>query len=558
MPVVPTYSQPQVQEAAVSNAKFTDQAPLEAFGGGKPLADVSQGFDDVTKEAMQIARSEKIKQDQVVVLDADQKLSQAETQLLYDPQQGALNKRGKDAFGLPDQVTQSYQSTVNSIADGMTEDQRMSFMRMAVSRANDLNRKVQAHVSGEMTKYDATVTDGYISSERDAAAQNYQDPDRVDLSIERQRAALIDHANRNGLPSEWVQNQVEQATSSTRMEVINRMLANEQDMAAKKYYEANKADFTGKDATTLEKSLEEGTLRGESQRTSDQIIGSTHSMGEALEQARKIEDPKVRDATTDRIKDYFSQQKAAKNEQEDNDFKQASDIIEQSGGDRTKVPPDLWNRLTLQAHNAIDARAKQLKGGIEPTTDWAQYYNLKSIASVPETRNKFLQMNLLSVRPTLADPEFKELVHLQSSLRQGDDKADKLLDGFRSDSQIVQDTLTNAGIKHDDPRATVFRRQVDDQVTAQQERSGKKVTSQEFQSIVDNQFVKTVNHSWIPSFLSSPTRVYEVPPGQKIEVDPTDIPRSERQKIEQALMRRGIQPTDDRVLDLYTRKINGR
>lgn len=562
MPVVPRYSEPQVREQGLPGVRITPSAPIEAFGGGDAVAGVfkaAQGAGDVMQK---YAAEEKKKADQLAVLDADKKLSEMETRLLYDPQMGALNKKGRDSFGLPDQVMGEFGKGVQEIEKSLNNDeQRMQFRRSAISRQVDIDRQIQKHVSGEIRQYDSTVTESYLANERDAASANYHDPERVGMSIARQRAALLDHANRNGLPPEWVNLKVTESASKTHTGVISRMLANGEDLAAKQYYDANRESISGADATHLEKSLEEGTLRGESQRQSDAIMNRGLPMADSLKAAKAIKDPKVRDAVVSRVEHEFSARQAAERQDREDAYKTVWTTLEQT----KEMPPNdaNWAKLNPSEKHSIETRLAQLKAGLPRVTDPNTYYELYTLASSPVTRDQFLQMNLMEKHPKLSDQDFQEIVKLQSQLRKGDAQADLKLDGYRTNAQIVDGTLAQAGFdttpkpgSDDATQVNQFRKTVDDKVVALQKSTGRPATNKEVQEIVDGLIIEgRVSGTGLFGFFQTKRRVFQQQPGEQLEFEAKDIPAAERSKIESALRQRGVPVTDERVSQLYAAKM---
>ena len=110
--------------------------------------------------------------------------------------------------------------------------------------------------------------------------------------------------------------------------------------------------------------------------------------------------------------------------------------------------------MTVGERAGLRAYAKSLQPG-EATieTDWATYYGLMTQAS-DRSPPRSAKLNLIHVPCTkLGKTEFKELVHLQGSIRKGDDKkAEAALDGFRTNQQILDDTLKLAGHRHQQHR----------------------------------------------------------------------------------------------------------
>lgn len=550
MPSVPRLSNPQVQEQGLANIRQTASPDAAAFGGGAAAAAVSKETIDLVAKIKQDA-------DQVAVLDADQKMSAYETNLLYDPKAGAFNKKGKDSFGLPDTVRDEYKKKADEIAATLSNpNQRAAFARSVTSRFADVDRQIQKHVSVEMKNYDDETTNAYIANEQSAAALNYQDPERVQMAIQRQQAAVLDHANRNGMPEEWAKAKLMDVTSKTNTEVVSRMLANGDDLRAKEYYEKNKeTGFTGPDAIKLEKDLEEGSLRGESQRQSDKIFAAnSNNMMAAIEETKKIEDPKVRDATMERIKNNFALKSAAEDQQRKKMQTEATNILDKSGS-IDDIPPKMWNQFELSERSALKAYAKARAEGKDVTTKMEVYYNLRTMAETPALQKKFMQENLLTYAGDLSRSDLKQMMDLQAGLHKGDDKTIKALDGFRNDGQIVEDAFKAIGKSpsKDAEEYAQFRRRADEIAAQHAQNTGKKPTNKEMQGIVDSLMVQGVTEKGI--LWDTKKRAYELQDGESIEITAKDIPRAERSKIEEALKRRGIQATEKAVVDLYSRKI---
>ncbi len=169
----------------------------------------------------------------------------------------------------------------------------------------------------------------------------------------------MDRANREGRSPEWVKEQVGDAQSKTHAAVVQRMLANGQDQAASEYYKSIKDQIGGGEVTQVEKALEEGTLRGQSQRESDKIVAGSNNLTSALDQARKIEDPKLRDETTSRVKDFYTTKRMAENESKEQDYVGATNIIEKTK-DFDNVPPGMLTKMSPAERTSLRNYADNL------------------------------------------------------------------------------------------------------------------------------------------------------------------------------------------------------
>lgn len=550
MPRVPVYEQ-KVAPAALPGVRLGATTSPRTFG-----ADIGAGLANVGDAVNKVYLEEKKKADQIAVLDADRAIVEFETSSLYDPKAGALTKRGRDAFGLPDTLLGAYDAKVAEIEKGLTNDeQRLAFKRSAISRRLDFDRTLQRHVASEIRKYDDQATESYLANETDAAIAS-GDMDRIALSIDRSRAALVDHQKRNGLPPEWLNQRIAAVQTKVHGGTIDRLLATGQDLAAKAYYGEHKAEIGGTELARIEKALEVGTLRGESQRQADGILAKHRDLTEAMAQARKIGDPDVRDEVERRVKDYFATAKAAEAEKRTEAYRRAANTLNQNGGDFGRVAPGDLAYLDGEQYVKLRALARHVREGTEPVTDYGAYYSLLQLAGNDATRAKFLQVDLMEHRHELDNAKFSELARLQANLRSG--KADdETLDGYRTKKQVVDDALASIrvdptpkpGTKHAETVNT-FRKRVDEEILAMQRQTGKKATSADVQEVVDRLLIQgTVPGSgWV---FDDRKRLFELQPGEAFDVGADEIPAAERKKIEEALTRANRPVTPATVAELF-------
>jgi hypothetical protein len=554
MPRVPL-AEREVADKPLPDARIGAQVSADAAG-----AAIGEGLTQAGAAANKIYQQEKRKADEVAVLEADRQLGEHNNDLLYNQDTGVLNKRGRDAFGAPEEAMQSFDDRASEIEQGLANDrQKLAFRKQATTRRTDIDRAIQRHVSVERQQFDTQETESYIANEINAGIAAAGDNERVDLSVDRTHGAYAMHADRNGLPDEWVNQKATEASSKIRVGVIDRLLAGGQDRSARVYYDQYKGDIAGAELPKIEKALEVGSVRGESQRQSDSILGETQDYQKALDKARKIDDPQVRDAVNTRIKDYFATQKQAEEERRATTFRNSASMIEKNGGDLRAIAPGDWVKLDIGQREALEKRSRQIHEGVEPVTNWTKFYDLMNLASADETRQQFMKMDLMQYRPELANAEFKQITERQSALRAGK-SADEALQGYRTTKQIVDDALAGAHIdptpkpgSGDAEHVNLFRSTVDQRILDLQLRTGKKATTNDVQTIVDDLLIK----GKVPGsgFLwNSSKRVYELKPTEAITMTADKVPKIERDKIEAALRRNGRPVTDDSVVDLYQRR----
>lgn len=584
MPQVRQY-QPQVTQQALPGVRksqvrstqidtpqirFSPSAPAAQLGG--QIAQLGQGM--MADQARQ-AQEARQRADQVAIMEADRKTSQWITDRLYNPEGGAFTVKGKDAGALPEAVMGDFKKTSDEIRSTLTtQEQKDGFDRFIASRAEALYGDVSKHTARELAQYDDQETKAYIDTARQDAVLNSSDPDRVDLEIDRQVYAITAHAKATGtLGSEGFKSEIAAAKSSTHKEVLRRILAQGNDLEAKSRFGLVREHLNGKDITEVESWMKVGSTRGESQRLALKITGNgawqasedtskqegdfgitvtagrEMTLSEAMSEVDKIEDPDLQDATRDRVKASYSAYKETQNDLERQEATRVKGILDQQKAEKEqekealdqrmiaagnkyvsgtfdKIPPDVEANLPIAMRNQLEAYAKRNMKGEEAATDPTVYYDLKKRAAADP--NAFKKENLLKYMNKLSKGKLDELIGVQASIMKGDfESANKVLDGVRTNSQIITGTLRKAGIdpedKNNKARVDNLWGQVDAQVDSLQRSTGKKVTNDDIQKITDRLLIQetTEKGSWW-NILPGGKPFYDVTK-PRFEVEPTVV-----------------------------------
>jgi hypothetical protein len=500
--------------------------------------------------------------DDINVRDADLAAAQLQNKL----EQGIRNLRGKNSVGAPELLEKEWQKGMDEIEKTLVNDaQKAKFDAVKKARFITLDSVANRHMGDEMRKHDDMQTTAYVATARDEALANYKDTERVGLSLMQQEKAINEHADRHGVPDDVRKLNLAEAKSKTQYGIISRLVNSGEDLSAQSYFKTVADQLTGVDKAAAEKILEEGSLRGESQRRADAIFGkNAESMQAALEQARNIEEPKLRDEVVSRVKSMFGDKKVAENMDIEDLHRRSTDILDKTPN-VDLIPREDWTRFSLSERSALKNYAENRAQGKQPATDYQVYYDLTNMASGPQPlKEKFMRLNLMDMkyRGNLNDSKFEEMAKLQANMRSGKGDTENILDGYRTDASIVNDSLAAVGVNpspkdgsSDSKKVAQFRAEVDRQIRRLQEETGKKANNEEVQGIVDRMLIQgTVKGSGFGGWFQTKKRIFEAVPGEKLEILPEDIPMSERRKIQDALRSQGIPVTEDNVFKLFQQR----
>jgi len=550
-PVVPRYDSAPVQPSGIPNVRVSDDAPLSAFGGGDQAAGVSNALSGINKDALVIIQKEKQKADDTATKDAQLKFVQLSNDLMYHPENGAITKSGRDSFGIHDEYLSQYDKGADDIEKSLTEDQKQVSRLMRQQYRGSLDVDLNRHVRGESVKFETETFKSLISTNRNDAILHYQDPTRIQSSIDIQEKAIISHGKANGLPSEWIKDATMEASSKTHQGVIDAMLSNGQDMAAQKYYNANIDGIDGDTRKDIATRLQDGTIKGNAQRATDKITSSVDGLSEALQETKKISDVKLRDETERRIEHHYALKKAADSEQQDRIYQNISNLAETSVDLDSIHRAAGWDKLSIAERNAVDKRVMDRHSGATTQTDRDTYSALNH--TFVNDRAKFMSLKLSSpeYKLKLSDTDFKKFDDMQKDLRAG--KTDKA-DGYLSDQEVVNGILSDAGLDlkakpntDEGKRAAKVKAAIDAHVQNYERQSGKKATNEDLRRIAKMQTVTVITEKgffWDTKKLNS-----ELTSDDSIQ--DLEVPQSEVNAITKSLTRRGIPVTKEAINKLY-------
>jgi hypothetical protein len=563
MPTVPLYGEQKEALAPIPGVRKTAAPTAASFGAPLIEAQGQQGqvLEGIGAKAAKIGTDivaeEQNRADQIAILNASTQASQGEHTLLYDPETGALTKHGPNSFGLPESVGADFNTLADKIAAGLsTPRQRLAFQKIRAEHADNIDLTLRRHVYGEMQRYEGQELEASLENSRNLAIANAMDPRRVGLELQHQVDAISTHAPRLGLGPEQVKEQIDATRSKTHIGVIEQMLATDQPRAARVYFEETREQINGDQQARIQKALNEGATRAESQKQADAIIGAGGTLQEQLEKVKAITDPEVRDATQTRVEHNDGLVKQRERDQEESALRDAFNVLDKDPAHSvSNIPPTAWVSFSGASKSALMSYSDRLNRGESIETDWRTFYKL--IDQAGTSPDDFAKQNLLGYRAKLSDTEFKQIAEIQLAIRKKDGREGPGLAQFGTEEQIVNDSLaqfhfpTDPSKQSEDQKAAVaeLRRRVREQVGLL---SKKDITHADVQSIVDNILSQktTTPGSWwglIP-FNGISLRDTTKP---NFQMTITDVPQDYKDAITAALKSQHKPITDATILNTY-------
>lgn len=531
MPRVPQLESPLVQQNPLPNIRVDESVNREAFNVGQSKQKLDSTIYDIAEKAKNSA-------DQVSVLEAENELTKFETDFQYNPETGMYRKEGKDAFGLIELSKEQYSKKRGEISDKILKNdvQRSMFNEKASVRQLQFEKNVMGHVGAQIKKYDDETTKAGLELEQNNAVNGYQDPDTVAMSLANQKRISLEYSDRHGEPIEMATLRAKTAESKTHAKIIERIVTNGDDIYAEEYFKKNEANIMDDEKTQVIKLLEISSTKGKSQRFTDDVMKRGLSQSAALKEAAGIENPKLREATEARIDRMFNLKKEAEKEYQENIYSAAVKQINETGS-MDGISEKLIANMKPETINAVKSYMDR-----NPVRDNGEiYYKLRSMAENKATRQAFIGHDFLKEKPNLSKEHFEELIKLRDDLKSGKKDAEKKLDGFLSDSQLVEDQFRQATGENADEKNEAYlkyRTAVDQEA--------ERIKREQDRPFLSNEELRNISKNYLTEMIVKEGMIWDTKK-RKFDIEVDDIPEADAQKIKKRLIETGRPATDENV-----------
>jgi len=487
MPAVPRIQQ-QVNERAIAQTRVPTESPgLEAFGGSQLIQKAVSDLGEIATDAYKdVAKNQ--------IMKADQDLTNAVNDLENNPEYGALNLKGEQAFDAPENVSRAYKENLLKIEEGITNPlAKKAFKKMAAEKGMQLQTRVGKHVGNEIDTYNNELAKSYADSKFNYAIQNYQNQDLVNESIKDVMTSFDESPAFKGKPQQFRDQMKLEYASKIHTSVIDRMVDNGQDLAAQEYFKANRSMIAGKDIANVEKSLEVSSSAAFAQREADKILSQTGSYRQALSIANTMtkDDPKKRQALVDNLSRQFNLRKQAEREDQENTSQYIGDLLDKNGGDINDPKVSrLLSGMTINEKENIKKYASSISSGVSIQTDRDYYTDMRELAANNPNAFKNMNLNSAEVKTKLSRSDWDKMFTIQQDLRKG--KSSKDLNGFRDDSQVAATFLNKMKLKDKSPKAADFKNKFYTALERFRDENGRKPKDTEMQQIANQLSVEVI------------------------------------------------------------------
>jgi len=245
---VPLMVVPQAEQSQLPGPMADDRAPLRRMdGGGQEVQQLGQSLMRAGTDYDRLAAQQQALTNESTVKDSTAQLHDMVSKLMYDPETGYMNAKGKNALGAAeggrfDDVHDALQNAVRDLGGKLTnpEQQRM-FGQVAQQVTGAAVNAMRQHASQQNTVYamDSSRARGDAAGESAVLAFNPMpgaDNSLYQQGVAVRTAELRDQARLAGLDADSAAGFVKAGLAKTYTSVLDHLLANGQTKAANDYF----------------------------------------------------------------------------------------------------------------------------------------------------------------------------------------------------------------------------------------------------------------------------------------------------------------------------------
>lgn len=543
MPTIPRY-----QRTEQAN---TFQAPESRLN--PRLDQIGQAAGQAAQSISRVAEVENRRRLELQSLEERNAFADFSLNYLRDPENGALNQQGKNAFGATERGMKALDEFVQTRKEAGVNDRVLA--QLEANARRDMQSRLAMHEAQARKQYATDVTKTTIEQTKTSIAAYWNDDTEVAEQLGWGEAAIVAQGREAGLPAETIEASLAEYRSQAQTDRI--LVALDQDpILAKQLMDDVEGDLLPEDRLSLNGRLEPAVQAQNGEEIGRQIFQdygmNPDRQAYAMDKLNEIEDRDERRYAKAMYRDLLGAEKQAQLESYNADLEGAWNMV--LGGQHwTEIPKSQLARLKPSDRKQI----MDWKPGGD--TDWQTYEQLSEIYARDPRR--FAEMDLSQALPKLGDTERKQVLGWRRDALSDDRAEANKRAWIDTKNNIIKAGLQGMKVEtgakatpEDIQKSNAFRGAVQRRYETwmSDHPDAEEMPEGEFRKMVNQMATEVaLPGSGFAGFFQDRVRAYEAPAGAEVVVDAEDVPADQRRLIEDSLIRRGIPVTDDLIVRYY-------
>lgn len=319
------------------------------------------------------------------IAEAEETLAKFEQEangLLYAPETGYFNSKGRDAFEGRQSTLEQLQQLQQTYAKGLKSPAaQRAFARTADKLVNRRSADIDRHASQGLQTWEVAAAKSVVDNTVANATVMWSDPAKLREEALRGEGQLMQSLRLQGLDDgEIIKQELATYRSSFYAGAVDGALSSSYK-EAQELFNKHTEYLVGGDRLRLEKALEAKKRQEESESKAaevslraQQIVGENSDRADIIAAARNIEDKELSSLVLKEATYLFNQQQQARQELRLEAFDHAQEYV-RTGGDPVAYAaqhPEYWDSLK-------SAEREKILNGDATRTNWTTFSNLMTL-----------------------------------------------------------------------------------------------------------------------------------------------------------------------------------
>lgn len=411
-------------------ARRTTPASRESFVAVPDGSQTGRALQRLGAQVGEIAERAQQQMDVAAVSAARRALDDWERSAIFDPEKGAITRRGENAFGVADELGKSFDDTAGKVAEGLSPRQQQAFQEIADSRRNQVLGWADKHVLRERESFEEGEYQADVKSFQERAALL---PEKAPGELAMLQQRTIGYLRARGRSTQEIAAAVRENTDKAHVAVVDSLLSADQEDAAVKYFEANKAGMSPEVSARVGQEVRERGALIAAQRNADDLVKRGLPQAQAIEETRKKFQGRNETAAVQELKTRYAEAETARIQQVRDVSNSAWSVLMRDGR-MSAIPAETMATLRSMApeeerqmRDWLQAKAEQARARAkgEFQADDALYIGLRRMAwEKPDEFMRFVDAQGIEKSAPKLDPgQVSALLNVAGSINRQDARA---------------------------------------------------------------------------------------------------------------------------------------
>lgn len=413
-----------------------------AFGASaaNAAANLSKGLNNIASAAIAFKKQN----DDIQLLDFANKVNDLRSKILYDKENGYLNKKGEFAAGKTDDVMSAYLTDADNLLKSYNFHgaNKLKGANLIKSIGNGLYQNVSAHDLQQTAVRDKNIYENSNTSQINTLLQNRNNPDSITNYLANIKTAADVYSNSQGLDEEAKKQLLQNSQSIGIESLLSNYLADNNLDALQTVYEKYSSLLSPDKQASFKAQITKNDFKNKTVQYAEDIMNKYETEEEQLIEADKIQDIDLRDNVSNRIKAKNTEIRNLK-KQKENEAREATYnnfLNKQKNGEIISYD-DIVDGLNPIQELSARRYVEQInsKGKVSTSAEVDKYLLEKQLYDA----QGFAKLNLDDYKGFISDSDIEKYKKAQAAIIKGDYITD-----FQNEKvkEAVNKAINDAGI----------------------------------------------------------------------------------------------------------------